>query len=314
MFLNYNEIIISSGGNRGIALIGALNEFNKNYPIYNIKYFTGCSVGALICLILVLGYSIDDLNEILFNIDFSIFQDLKILNLIEKCGLDEGIKFNNFLKATIIQKNLNPNISYHELYLVTNKIFTVSVTNISKGISEYHNHINTPDMSVMLSVRMSLNIPILFSPIFYKNDYYVDGALLDPFPYFYHKNTKKCGLWLFQKYEYYFINNLNVRFIDDLPSSFSYIFNLLKIIYTNYMKKYYKKIPKDIVYIDFDYHKTFTESFEVSLEDKKKIFKIGLYKCYKFFNRKNRKNRKKYLSKKYFLIWLNKIKIKNKLN
>lgn len=308
MIEKYNEIIISSGGNKGIALIGALNEFNKNYPIYNIEYYTGCSVGSLISLILIIGYSINELNEILFNINFSLFQDLKLLNLIEKCGLDEGIKFNNFLKAIMIQKNFNPNITYHELYIKTKKILTVTVTNISKGISEYHNYINTPNMSVLLSVRMSLNIPILFSPILYNNDYFIDGALLDPFPYFYHKNTKKFGLWLFEKYEYFFINNINVRFINDLSNSITYILNLLKIIYSNYMKKYYKKIPRNIVYINFDYNTESIESFDVSVIERKKIFNIGLYKCKKFFNKKNEKNRKKYLEKKYFYIWFKKIK------
>ena len=33
----YDEIIISSGGNKGIALIGALTEFTNNYPINKIK-------------------------------------------------------------------------------------------------------------------------------------------------------------------------------------------------------------------------------------------------------------------------------------
>ena len=310
MIENYDEIIISSGGNKGIALIGALNEFNKNYPIYNIKYFTGCSVGSLISLIIILGYSIDELNEILFGINFSLFQDLKLLNLIEKCGLDEGRKFSNFIKALMIQKNFNPNITYNELYIITNKILTITVTNISKGISEYHNYINTPNMNVFLSVRMSLNIPILFSPILYNNDYYVDGALLDPFPYYYNKNKNKFGLCLFEKNEYYFINNINVRFINDLSDSFNYITNLLKIIYTNYMKKYYKKIPKNTIYLNFNYNPESIESFDVSLAERKKIFNIGLHKCQKFFNIKNKKIRKKYLEKKYFYLWFKKIKNK----
>ena len=88
----FNEIIISSGGNKGIALIGALNKFVNYYPIKKIKYYTGCSIGSIICLLLVIGYNINELNDILFKINFENFQDLKVINLIEKCGFDEGIK------------------------------------------------------------------------------------------------------------------------------------------------------------------------------------------------------------------------------
>ena len=52
---NYNEIIISSGGVRGIALLGSLKSFYKIYPIERITHFTGCSVGALFCLLLEIG-------------------------------------------------------------------------------------------------------------------------------------------------------------------------------------------------------------------------------------------------------------------
>ena len=44
------ELILRSGGNKGVALIGTLNEFIKYCPLHNIKYYTGCSIGALICL------------------------------------------------------------------------------------------------------------------------------------------------------------------------------------------------------------------------------------------------------------------------
>lgn len=308
----YDEIIISSGGNKAPALIGALNEFSKNYPIDKIKYYTGCSAGAMMCLFLNLGYSINDLNNIIFQINFGKFQELKIINLIEKCGLDEGIKFSNLLKATIINKNYNPNITFKELYELTNKILTICVVNITKGITEYHNYINTPDLSILLSTRMSLNMPIVFSPILYNNNYYIDGALLDPFPYFYNKKTRKCGLWLFDKSEFKFIKENEVNFIKELSSSITYVVSLLKIVYTNYIKKYYKKIPKNVVYIDFDYKGLDSENFDIPIEDRIKIFNIGQNKCKSFFNKKFKLKKKDYLAKKYYYLW--KKIIKNKKN
>jgi hypothetical protein len=308
ILINSYELIISSGGTKGIALIGGLNELNKYYPIKNIKYYTGCSIGAIICLLINIGYDINELNDIIFKINFGNFQDIKFINLIEKCGLDEGIKFTNFLKALIINKNFSSGITFNELYEQTNKVLTVTVTNITKGIAEYHNYLNTPNLSIVLSLRMSSNIPILFAPILYNNCYYVDGALLDPFPYYYNKNTKKIGLWLFEKYEFNFLKNIDSNFVNNIDNSINYIIDLLKIIHVNYIKKHYKKIPNNVIYIDFDFNRKSFENFDLTDEERVKMYNIGSRKCILFLNRKNKKQRKRYLALKYFKLWRSKLR------
>jgi len=304
-----NELIISSGGNKGLAIIGSLDELLKYYPIKNFKYLTGCSMGAFLCFLLNIGYTINELKEILFTMNFEIFQDLKIINIIEKCGFDEGIKFTNFLKAIILNKNFDQNITFKELFDLTGKILTITVTNITKGICEYHNVFTSPDMSLLISLRMTTNIPILFSPILYNNNYYLDGALLDPYPYFYHKNTKKLGLWIFTKYEFDFLNNSDTKFVDNTHNTFSYFIDLLKILYSNYIKKFYKKIPKNTIYIDFNFNHA---SFNLSKDDRLFLYNIGDKKSKKFFHKIYKQKRKKYLALKYFKIWFNKINKNNK--
>lgn len=308
------ELIVSSGGNKGIALLGALNEFSKIFPLNNFKYLTGCSIGAIIVLLLNIGYKIEELCEILFKINFNDFQECKLINLIEKCGLDEGIKFTNFLKAIILNKNFSANITFNELFNLTNKILTICVVNITSGKTEYHNYINTPNLSILLSIRMSANIPILFSPILYNNNYYVDGALLDPFPIYYNKNTSKYGFWLFDDYEFKFVNNSNISFVNNLNGSFSYIESLSRIIHINYIKEYYKditkSIPKNIIIIDFENKNLKSDEFDIKLEDKVKMFNIGTFKTINYLKKQFKKKHKKYLSQKYFYIWFNKIKTK----
>jgi predicted patatin/cPLA2 family phospholipase len=302
MNIKFEELIISSGGNKGICLIGILQELNNFNPINKINFYTGCSVGALILVLINIGYTINELNKIIFEINFEIFQDLKIINLLEKCGLDEGIKITNFLTAMIINKNFNQNITFKELYNITGKTLTIVVTNITKGVAEYHNYINTPDLSVLLSLRMSINIPIIFSPIFYNDNYYLDGALLDPFPYFYNKNiesSKKIGLWLLEKYEINFIKNNNANFIGQITDSFNYTFELLKIIYINYIKQIYKKKPKNTIYIDYNLN-NIINTFNNTIDEKKNMYNYGLNKCKKFFKNIKIRCNKRFLLKKYF--------------
>lgn len=299
MNILFDEIIISSGSIKGSAIVGALNYFFANYSIKRIKYFTGCSVGSFLCFLLNIGYSIKEINEILFYLHFDKFQDLKLRNLLERCGFDEGIKFTNLFKALLIQKKMDENITFKELFTLTNKVLTITTANITKGIVEYHNHINTPNLNVVLSLRMSINIPILFSPILYNGNYYVDGALLEPFPYNYFKNTKKIGFWVFEKYEFDFLKKNDVTFINDINNSVSYIYDLLKIIYTNYIKEKYKKIPKNVIYINLDFSKQNVESFNLDINEKLKLFNIGKKKCKKFIRNINNN----FLKKRYFNKW-----------
>lgn len=300
----YDELIISSGGVKGISLVGALNKLSQYYPINKIKYYTGCSIGSFIALLLNLGYTVNEIKNIFFYINFGIFQECKIINLFEKCGLDEGLKFTNFLKAILLNKNYNLNITFKQLYEITNKILTIVVTNISKGIAEYHNYLTTPNLTIVLSIRMSCGIPVLFSPILYNNCYYLDGALLEPFPYYYHKNTKKIGLWLFDKLEFDFIQKSYTNINIDTSNSFKFIFDLLTIVYLNYMKKHYKKIPKNVICINNDLNIS-VETFDIHINDKIKMYKIGIDKTNIFLKKLNRKKRKIYLLKKYFYIWKN---------
>ena len=304
----YYDELISSGGPKGLSIIGSLNEFEINYPIKNFKYFTGCSIGGLLCLMLNIGYTINDFKEIMFKMNFEIFQDLKIRNIIDKCGFDEGIKISNFFKAIIINKNYSSTLTYKDLYEQTGKILTIVVTNITKGISEYHNFYNTPNMNVLLSLRMTTNIPILFSPIFYNDNYYLDGALLNPYPYYYNKNTKKIGFWLFAKYEYEFLNNYETNFVNNTNNTFIFFTDLLKILYTNYIKKFYKKIPKNTIYLDFNFKNT---SFFLSENDRTFLYNMGVKKSKKFLNKIYKQMRKKYLSMKYFYLWKKKSLLKN---
>jgi len=305
----YNELVISSGGIKGFSIVGALQEFFDYYPIHNIKYYTGTSVGALICTLLNINYNLKELEEIILHVDFTLFQELKVMNLIENCGFDNGIKFNNLLKALFMSKNFNHNITFKELYYLTNKFLTIVVTNITKGIIEYHNYITTPNLNILLSLRMSTNVPLLFYPIIYNNNYYLDGALLDPFPYFYHKNTVKVGLWIHQNDEFNFIHNFEMYFVNNTNNVISYTINLLRIIYANYIKKYYKKLPKDIIHIDYDQD---TIDFTLDAPQKNKLIMIGRKKCKIYLNKLYKKNRKRYLSMKYYFLWKNKILNKKK--
>ena len=302
-----DELVIGSGGIFGVYMIGAIYELTKYHPLSKFKYYTGCSIGAIICLLINIGYNIESIKKIILEIDFGMFQEIKFVNFINDCGLDNGDKMMNFLKALILNKNIPFDITFEELYEKTKKTLTFTVSNITKGIVEYHNHILTPNMSILLSLKMSTNVPILYYPILYNNQYYVDGALLDPYPHFFNKNTKKIGIWVLKENDYQFLNNRECTFVDKLDNSISYIQSLLTILINNYYKKSMEKIfNKNSILIvaktEYD-----MIDFHISYDIKVDMLKIGQKTFDKYYQKILKKKRIHYLSIKYYLLWKSKV-------
>lgn len=304
MKLNFNELILSSGGSRGIIFIGALIKLDELYPINNFKYYTGSSVGAIILTLINIGYELRELKEILLNLELEKFQELKIKNLLNNCGFDDGNKLDKLLQAIFECKNISKDITFLELFNKTGITLTINTSNITTGSIEYNNYFNTPNLGLIKAIRMSSNIPIIFTPISYNNYLYVDGALLDPYPFDYIKNTNKLGLYIVDEDEYNFFSDKNVVFTYEKDNIFNYFMNVLKVLYTNYLKKNYKIKKKNTIYFNLS-----IESFTFEMDKNKKNITIskGERIVKNFFNKIYKKSRIKYLQTKYYFIWKRKI-------
>jgi predicted acylesterase/phospholipase RssA len=55
-------------------------------------------------------------------------------------------------------------------------------SNITKGKPEYFGVDTHPCMSVSLAMRISCSIPLIFTPVVFNGDYYVDAGLYSNFP------------------------------------------------------------------------------------------------------------------------------------
>ncbi len=300
----FDELILSSGGIRGCYHVGVIEEINKIYPIHKFKYYTGSSIGCLINTLIVIGYTIEDIKEISINLVWDSFVELKMMNLIEKKGFDEGTKFSLLLKAFFLQKNLQSNITFKELYEKTKKVLTFAVMNITKQQIEYHNVFETPNLSVILSLRMTMNIPFLFTPIKYNQNLYIDGATLEPYPYYVIKIDikRKLGVFLIEDNMFEKDNNenMNKKEIDLIE----YIFTIVQTIWKKQVVRTLNyKIPLNTIQV-LDIK---TKGFEVNLnkEVKNKMYEYGKNIAKKYFRKKILKKKKKLLLFKYFNLFKN---------
>jgi NTE family protein len=273
----FSNLVLSGGGIQGLAYIGLVKYLEETNNINKIEKFAGTSAGALGCLMIILGYTSSQMEELVINLDFKSFgekEEVSLLSLVENYGISSGKKIDDLFKIIIKKKTGNPNITFKELFEKTNKELNILVSNLTKGKYEVFNHINTPDLSIYLAVRLSLNIPFLFKPIEYNSCLYVDGGVMNNFPIkiFNNELDKTIG-FCFVKKE---INNTIENFQD-------YLFCVLTSIYyapSRLMADTYEQATcrLEIKYLSFD--------FSLDQNQKKEIIEEGYKQSNEFLTKR----------------------------
>lgn len=181
------------GGVKGIAYVGALEELDNKGILDNIECIGGASAGAITALLLGLGYTGDELEQILSKMDFKSFLDdsagllRDTLRLVEDYGWYKGDSFRSWIADKIEAKTGNTESTFRDIHEMSEtkgfrEIYFIG-TNLSTRFSEVFSYENSPDMVVADAVRISMSIPLFFKAVREKNDdIYVDGGVLSNYP------------------------------------------------------------------------------------------------------------------------------------
>ena len=154
-------LVLSSGGFKGLAHIGVLKALEEN----NIKIsaIAGCSMGAIIGAYYAAGKTPEEIEE------FSVKQTFRsVLNFsISKLGLDKLTKMKELIEEfTGVTKFRQLKIPLY-----------INATNITQKKEVVFHH-----GELFRAIRASIAIPGIFAPLKIRNDYYVDGGVLNNLP------------------------------------------------------------------------------------------------------------------------------------
>ena len=180
--MSYNKIILSGGGLKGLLTLGSLQYIYDNNKLSNVTEFIGTSVGSIICFLLAIGYTPVEL--IVSICTTQIFDKVKNIDLVSLSNNQGGVDWNiinEYLENLTIQK-IGKLITFKELNDEFGKNFTAVTFNYTQKKVEYLSKENYPNMNCLLAIKMSSNIPLIFKPFKYLNNYYVDGAIGNNFP------------------------------------------------------------------------------------------------------------------------------------
>jgi hypothetical protein len=241
---------------------------NNNFiNLDKIKNYYGTSVGSIVAFLFAIGYTPDELIDLILNLENIFFEPEIDLMLIEnEYGLDNGNLIINNLKELLKRKHTVEDITFIELYKLTNKLFVTNAINLHTGNEKIFNYLETPDMSVFLAIRMSISIPLLYTPVKYNNEYYADGAL---------KNKlllKYCNIETTLSFR---MKNCNYNEINSIQTC---IFASLYILLNNtYFDNQVYKI------VDFECVDNQLIKFNITKDYLKNLFNMGEYCSKKFY-------------------------------
>ncbi len=178
-------IVLSGGGLKGIGYLGVLKALEEKNMTQDLETYIGTSIGAFFGLLLVLGYDYTSLYKIFKDFDAQTLIEYKMSNLLEKFGLDDGIKLEEFIKIFLKNKGYNEDITMKELHTKTKKTLVFASCKVNTKKATFIDHETFPDLPVYKGARMSMNIPFVFSPVEYKGEYFIDGCFTCNLPVFY---------------------------------------------------------------------------------------------------------------------------------
>ena len=127
-------------------------------------------------------------------------------------------------------------------------------------------------MSVSLAIRISMSIPILFSPVEHKGYLYTDGCVLDNFPiHIFPNDETTLGVSLKHK------NKEDIMGIED------YVFTLINCLTCEFEKLKTMKFKDRILYINIPDHISPLD-FNIDEENKNKLLSCGYEQTINYFD------------------------------
>ncbi len=194
------NLCFEGGGSKGIAYCGALKVLEDEgiYPNH-IHRVAGTSSGGLFATLVAMGFTADELRDLLYATDLvALMRDARfgrlseLVNLFTHYGFNPGFRLTDFLGGLLDERVGAADVTFLQLYERCGRELCVTITNVTRMITEYCHPKTTPDMPVRLAVGMSMSMPVLMQP--YKilrkigkagnkeEDLYTDGGLLCNYP------------------------------------------------------------------------------------------------------------------------------------
>ncbi len=267
----YNTLILSSGGMRNLAGLGALEYLSNQQLLDSITTFIGTSAGSIIAYLTILQYSpLELLTLACTHPIFKNFPDsIDVMSLFYGMG---GLSFSPFQETLeeLTIKKTGILLTLRQILDIYGKKLVVSAFNQKTNQVEYFAPDTHPDMPALMAIRLSCSIPLVFKEMAYMDATYLDAALVEVFPVGYLQGTENAIGILIEPFLYENTEN----------NLYHYIHNLMSIPTKKILDSQLKNLNFDVIKINPDIH--FLD-YTINSKTKLDLFITGYNGAQQFF-------------------------------
>lgn len=177
----YTRLVLSGGGAKGLALLGALHYVCENHGLDNFQEYWGVSVGSIIIFLLQLGYTPFDCFYRYFILE-DFVNESHLPNILQNSAVFPVQIISEQLMPFVREKLGNINPTFADMYRITGKKLHIVGTNTTTMTGKIFNVDNTPDMNVLDAIEISSCLPGVFTRKEYNGEIYVDGGFINNYP------------------------------------------------------------------------------------------------------------------------------------
>lgn len=193
--ISYDGLIFNTKDVKSVSTIGVIKVLMEAGTYDPIKYFGGIHTGALVALLCVLRFSLEEIQNIVCAFDFAkVYCEPKktLLNKIFKIKGGRKKYIQSFVDKIINNRfNREGSLTFAELFALSFKHLKLVATNITKHKPFYMDHIHTPNMPVSLAVCIAIQDPCVSSPVWYEGQQYIGGKITAQHNVFKHMYDKR---------------------------------------------------------------------------------------------------------------------------
>ncbi len=174
------HLVMSGAGTNVLVQIGFLHYLldHEYFVLSNIKSIYATSAGAILSILILIGVPVSEIKDYIIQRPWEKFFDVTF----QEKGIFQSICLYDMVKPFMLAYDIPDTYTLLDLYQKTGVDLHIFTTKINGLVCIDLNHNTYPEVTLSEAIRMTAALPILFTPIKYKNEYYIDGGFINNCP------------------------------------------------------------------------------------------------------------------------------------
>ena len=189
----YEAVLLNGCAVLGAAHLGFLLTLENENKLRFLKVLSGTSIGSIVGLFFLAKIPLSNVASIFRNESLAgLMQPLdSMADMVDNLGFARSDGVLNLIRDVLAKHGVDwKTLTFKHLKSIGRNVDFLVVTSRYVGgrekfVPAYFTTQSHGDMLVLDAIRLSINIPFLFTATSYQNERYVDGVLTDELPFDY---------------------------------------------------------------------------------------------------------------------------------